>query len=121
MGRKRKFWEDEDGYIVVDEGDEYCTRAKRLDMDESSPFFGSAFSFVVVEWEHPNFGYFADGMFWWRSMHNSEWTPVSVATWCHKYESVEQFLNNFPEFEELFGEEGCGLDLMGALKRIADE
>jgi len=116
----RKFWKNEDGYIVVDEGDKYYIRAKRLDMVEGSELFGSAFSFVVVEWEHPNYGYFAGGMFWWRSMHNPEWAPVSVASWCRKYESVEQFLRDYPEFAELFEEEGCGLDLVGALKRIVD-
>lgn len=67
-------------YITVNEGDGYKIRAKRINPSKGNKFMGRAYEFVVVEWEHPNYGYFADAMFWWRSMHTHMWTPVPVVS-----------------------------------------
>jgi len=90
--------------IVVDEGDEYNVRGYRLEGKDPIDFFGSAFEFVVVEWEHPNYDYFADAMFWWRSMHCSEWQPIAIVNWCRQYKGLGQFLKDYPELKKLFGD-----------------
>jgi hypothetical protein len=95
--------------IVINEGNGYFIRAYRLESKANgggkmcSDLFGKAFEFVVVEQMHPNYGYFADGMFWWRSMHTSEWQPVIIARSC-AFEGLGEFLENYPQFKELFGE-----------------
>jgi hypothetical protein len=102
--------------IVVNEGNGYFIRAYRLESKAngggklSSEIFGKAFEFVVVEQMHPNYGYFADGMFWWRSMHTSEWTAVVVANNLMEFEPTRidshgglgEFLEIYPDFKELF-------------------
>lgn len=63
---------------------------------------GKAFEFVIFEYDHPNYGYFADAMFWWRSMHTSEWQPVPVASWTSKYTALGRFIRDYPMFKPLF-------------------
>jgi hypothetical protein len=67
-----------------------------------------AFVIVAIDWMHPNYGYFADGMLWYRSMHMSDWNMIPIAGWSFKYlkrgkrTSLEKFLKDYPEFKELF-------------------
>jgi hypothetical protein len=87
--------------IIFDEGDGYRTKAYRLE-GSYAEFFGNAFEFVIVEWSHPNYGYWADAMFWWRSMHTGKWQPVPIVSWCAGYDTPEEFLEDFPVFKKLF-------------------
>jgi hypothetical protein len=61
-------------------------------------------------------------MFWWRSMHRSEWTPVQIAAWTSEYDGLGKFLEDFPEFKELFGaivQEPS--PIMRSLKKISED
>ena len=87
----------EDSYdIVIEEDgpDWYGHAAKRL--------HAGAFDIVVVDWRHPNYGYFADGMLWIRSLHHREWRPYPVAGWTKQYKRLGRFLAEFPQFRPLF-------------------
>lgn len=144
------------GCIIVDEGDDHKIMAYKFRHPTNihsiktglskkqlqsasiiedvpvSKFFGDPFTFVVVCWQHPNYGYFADACFFWKSMHGNSWNFVPVAGWTNQYDkhhvNVEQrnpvkdaldivagksleetfptcvrlFLEDYPEFKELF-------------------
>lgn len=81
-------------YIVIEDEYEYRFRAFRQD--------AGSFIIVFVEWEHPNYGYFADAMLWVRSMHMTEWKPLHIANWTKGYKTSKDFIKHFPEFRELF-------------------
>lgn len=79
---------------TVDEGEGYKVRATRRSV--------GTFEVVAIDWEHPNYGYFADAMIWIRSPHLDDWVPTYIVGWAEKYEKLEQFLKDYPEFAELF-------------------
>jgi hypothetical protein len=87
--------------IIFEEGDGYRVKAYRLEGTHAK-FFGKAFEFVILEWQHPNYGYWSDAMFWWRSMHTGSWQPVAIVSWCSRYETPEDFLEEYPVFRKLF-------------------
>ena len=142
-----------DGSIVIDEGDKYKIMAYRLEHPTNnqklrdnkelkkstkkslgntlvSQIFGNPFTFVVINWDNGQYGYFADAGFFWKSMHR-DWKVVPVVGWMNKYnvemeqekkspiiealkkiadKDVEEtlpsginlFLKDYPEFKELF-------------------
>lgn len=63
-----------------------------------------AFDLVVIDWSHPNYGYFADGMLWIRSLHQPEWEPYPVAEWTEQYDRLGKLLKEFPSFRRLFAD-----------------
>ena len=79
---------------TIDEGDGYKVRATRKRV--------GTFEVVAVDWEHPNYGYFADAMIWVWSPHLNDWAPIHVVGWAGKYEKLGQFLKDYPKFSELF-------------------
>jgi len=79
---------------TINEGNGYKVKATRKR--------AGTFELVAIDWEHPNFGYFADAMVWTWSPHLYGWVPMHVANWTKKYEQLEQFLKDYPEFSELF-------------------
>lgn len=83
-----------DNQIVLDEGMEYKIRATFSKV--------GGWLIVAVDWEHPNYGYFADAMLWYKSMHMGGWDVVHMATWTNQYDKLEKFLNDYPEFRRLF-------------------
>lgn len=144
-----------DGSIVIDEGDGYRVMAYRIEHPTNnqrlgdnkelkkvtkegfgntliSDIFGNPFTFVVCLWSHPNYGYFADAGFFWKSMHR-DWEFVSVVGWMEKYATemeetkksplmkglrkiaekeidetlptgINLFIKDYPEFKGLFEE-----------------
>lgn len=55
-------------------------------------------------------------------MHRSEWTPVQIAAWTSEYDGLGKFLEDFPEFKELFGaivQEPS--PIMRSLKKISED
>lgn len=100
-----------DGSIVIDEGDGYKVmaykfekpvnnrpiwqrlsekqkqQATKLKDTSVSDLFGNPFTFVIISFMHPNYGYFADAGFFWKSMHR-DWGFVPVIDWMDKY-SIE--------------------------------
>ena len=90
--------------IVLDVGDGYKVRA-------TAQIIGT-FAIVAIDWEHPNYGYFADGIFWYKSMHMFEWDIIPIATWSLRYVNkkkngsrtvlLEKFLKDYPEFKDFF-------------------
>ena len=86
--------------IVVNDGEGYSMRGTRMDI--------GAFSIVTIEWNHPNYGYFADYMMWIKSLHMSEWKPFPIAGESENYD-FNSFLKMYPEFIPLFEER----DLIG--------
>jgi len=77
--------------MIINESDGYKLRAtyKRV----------GAFEFFVIDWEHPNIGYFTDALFFWRSLHASSWKTVKVVRWAEKYKSIKQFFHDYPCFK----------------------
>jgi len=82
--------------IVIDEGDEYKMRGYRIESDTCS--------IVVIDLEHPNYGYFADFMIWYRTMHHPNWSVLKFFNFWEKWEKLENFLKDYPEFKTLFEE-----------------
>ena len=100
------------GMITFDEGDDFYVRAYRVSLSDKgvddgkySGTFGGPFEFVVIEDHHPNAGYYADAGFFYRSMHLKEWQIVPIASWMEKYQTIEQFLGDYPIFNDLFKSE----------------
>jgi hypothetical protein len=79
---------------IIDEGDGYRIRATRKSV--------GTFEVVAIDWEHPNYGYFADAMLWIWSPHSDEWTPVPIVNWARKYDTVQAFIEDYPSFSDLF-------------------
>ena len=92
---KDRIVRQEENDIIILNGLNYI-RARRVTI--------GSFSIVIVEWNHPNYGYFADAMLWIRSIHMRDWEPFPIVTWTERYKNVEQFLEDYPEFKELFEE-----------------
>lgn len=61
-----------------------------------------SFEVIAIEWEHPNYGYFADALLWIRSLHCNEWKPFPVVTWTERYTDSLTFLMEYPVFSDLF-------------------
>lgn len=80
--------------ITIDIDDGYRVKGARATI--------GAFDLVAVDWEHPNYGYFADGMLWIRSMNMREWEPYVVVNHFRKYTTLDKFLKDFPQLEGLF-------------------
>ena len=95
------FLDEQTDTVVVDEGDGYRIRARYHRL--------GSFEVIVVEWEHPNYGYFADAMLWLRSLHCSEWKPFPVVAWTERYQDFKSFLEEYPAFAGLFERPGIGL------------
>lgn len=79
---------------IIDMGEGYFLKA-------STGQIGS-FQIVGIDWEHPNYGYFTDAMLWFRSPHTMNWKPVPIVNWTEKYETIDLFLEDFPELEGFF-------------------
>ena len=86
--------EENMNFITLDKGEGYKIKATRKDI--------GSFVVVAIEWEHPNYGYFADAMLWINSLHLDEWRNFPVVNWCKKYENLDQFLKDYSEFKKLF-------------------
>ena len=80
--------------IVIDEGDGYKMRGYRIESDTCS--------IVVIDMEHPNYGYFADFMIWYRTIHYPNWSVLKFFNFWEKWEKLENFLKDYPEFKTLF-------------------
>jgi hypothetical protein len=80
--------------IIIDLGDGYRIRGTRATI--------GTFDLVVVDWEHPNYGYFADGMLWIRSMNMCEWEAYVVVKHFEEYTTLDKFLKDFPQLGGLF-------------------
>ena len=82
--------------ITIEDEDGYEIRATRREIE--------VFSVVAIEWRHPNWSYFSDGMMWVNSLHLREWVPVAVSECSKKYSALDEFLRDFPQFSSLFSE-----------------
>lgn len=82
--------------ITVEDEDGYQIRATKYDM--------GTFALIAIEWMHPNWSYFSDGMLWINSLHLQKWIPLHVAKWFERYSTKELFLQDFPQFSHLFSE-----------------
>lgn len=101
----------EKNQIILDEGNGYKIKA-------TAKIVGT-FAIVAIDWEHPNYGYFADAMLWYKSMHMFKWNVVPIVTWSLRYVKeengtqktlLEEFLKDYPELKELFDLEVSMLD-----------
>ncbi|MGC9553690.1 MAG: hypothetical protein ACP5EK_00060 [Thermoplasmatota archaeon] len=79
--------------VVEDMGDDYFMRGTRLDI--------GAFSIVLVEIQHPNYGYFSDYMLWVSSLHSQSWTAFPLFRGTENLE-VSDFVQKHPCFSSLF-------------------
>ena len=79
--------------VVIDEGGGYFMRGTRVDI--------GAFSIVVIEVMHPNYGYFSDYMIWVNSLHVEKWKSIPIFRGSEEF-TLEEFLSKHPEFKPLF-------------------
>lgn len=84
---------------VINEGDGYKIRATRKSV--------GTFEVVAIDWEHPNYGYFADAMLWIWSLHLDKWMPIPIVNWARKYDTLQKFLKDYPAFSNVFEESIC--------------
>jgi hypothetical protein len=81
-------------WIVASKGDGYKIRAKRVDT--------AAYSIIIAEWRHPNYGYWADAGLYINSLHHfDEWIKRSDAKWFEET-SLTEFVEKYPQFKQLF-------------------
>lgn len=83
-----------DGWVIRNGGDGYGIRAHRID---ASPMT----QIVVIEWTHPNYGYWADAGAFVKLGHMADWEPLGAVCW-FSFASKEEFLQEYPEFSTLF-------------------
>jgi len=88
--------EENTNSTILDDGGGYKIKATRKDI--------GSFVVVAIEWEHPNYGYFADAMLWINSLHLEGWEPFPIVNWSETYENLDDFLADYPEFKGLFSE-----------------
>lgn len=81
-------------WIVRNEGGGYGTRARRID---ASPVT----NVVVVEWTHPNYGYWSDAGVFVKLAHDRAWQPTGTVSW-FDFADKNDFLVQYPEFTVLF-------------------
>jgi len=90
--------------IELDIGDDTEIRALKIRTPLKNLVYGKLFSFVVVEWKHPNFGY-QDFGFFYTAAHLGEigkWNFVEIKRISEYYNDKEKFLKEFPELKDLF-------------------
>lgn len=80
--------------IIINLGDEYFLKGTKVKV--------GTFDIVAIDWEHPNYGYFADAMLWYKSPHSIKWKSISIVKWANEYKNLSDFLKKFPEFNNLF-------------------
>ncbi|MDI6888554.1 MAG: hypothetical protein QMC78_02510 [Methanocellales archaeon] len=90
--------------ITLDIGDGYKLRGTRATI--------GTFDLVVIDWEHPNYGYFADAMLWIKSMHMKDWEPYIVARCFKEYKTLDDFLEDYPQLRELFDAADFAKDIL---------
>jgi len=79
---------------IIDMGEGYFLKASKVQI--------GSFQIVGIDWEHPNYGYFTDAMIWFRSPHVIRWKPIPIVNWTEKYETIDLFLEDFPELSGYF-------------------
>lgn len=100
MGRKRqdelmrRVVKSSDNEIVLDEGEGYYLRAISAKI--------GAVAIVVVDWQHPNYGYFSDAFVAIKSLHMQDWQLIPIVDWSLEFKSADDFLREHPEFKRLF-------------------
>jgi hypothetical protein len=104
-GKANRVIEETDDLVILDERGGHYLRVTRKEI--------GAFVFIIIDWNHPNFGYFADCMFWWSSLH-SDWKSVCVASWTQKYKGnkLYDFFKDYPELIKMFEKKISPLEYM---------
>ena len=82
--------------MILDEGEGYFLRAIRT-------LVGSTL-IIVIDWQHPNYGYFADAMVFIKLWHMDDWMVIPIVSWSQNYHSAEDFLQDYPMLEPMFTE-----------------
>jgi hypothetical protein len=60
---------------------------------------------VVVDINHPNYGYFAEYMAFWRSPHSPIWTPIQIHSGSYNIDTDYDLIQKFPQLSPLFSED----------------
>jgi hypothetical protein len=63
------------------------------------------FDVVAIDINHPNYGYFAEFMAFWRSPHMTAWQPISVHRGSNNINTPDDLIERFPKFSPLFVDE----------------
>ena len=63
------------------------------------------FAVVAIDVNHPNYGYFAEFMAFWRSPHSVSWEPIHVHRGSWDIHAPEDLIEQFPKFARLFDED----------------
>lgn len=80
------FWEDDYGFAG--------TRAQV-----------GTFGIVAIDINHPNYGYFAEFIAFWRSPHMRDWQSIPVHRGSHNINTPGDLIKQFPRFSSLFADE----------------
>lgn len=63
------------------------------------------FDMVAIDVNHPNYGYFAEFMAFWRSPHSVSWEHIQVHRGSWDIDTPEDLIERFPKFAALFDED----------------
>jgi len=63
------------------------------------------FDMVTIDVNHPNYGYFAEFMAFWRSPHSANWEHIQVHRGSWDIHTPEDLIQQFPKFATLFDED----------------
>lgn len=63
------------------------------------------FDMVAIDVNHPNYGYFAEFMAFWRSPHSINWEPIQVHRGSCDIHTPQDLIEHFPKFDALFDED----------------
>jgi len=63
------------------------------------------FAVIAIDVNHPNYGYFAEFMAFWRSPHSVSWEPIKVHRGSWDIHTPEDLIEQFPKFASLFNED----------------
>lgn len=88
--------------ITLDECDGNLIRGYAIKSPTPPGSHYTAFKFVIIEWKHPNYSFFADACFFFKSLHMKDWGLDTFVSWTSKYSTKDDFLKVFPQFTELF-------------------
>lgn len=95
LSAKRKEILDEDGYHW---------RATRINLKTGS--------IVIVEYTHPNVGYWEEMCLFVSTMHYPDWRCIPLSNFWFQWREKRSFLRSFPAFKDLFRLRDYGKEIL---------
>ncbi|MBO3797352.1 MAG: hypothetical protein QW506_04460 [Thermoproteota archaeon] len=92
--KKEKSWLSAKKVEIQEEEDGYHWRATRVNFETGS--------IVIVEYIHPNVGYWEEMCLFVSTMHCPDWQCIPLSNFWLQWREKRSFLRSFPAFKDLF-------------------